>query len=267
MDMKALILAAGKGTRLGTLTTSMPKPMLPINGEPLLAHTVAWLRSHGITEIAMNLHHAPEVIPAYFGDGSAFGVRITYSHETTLLGTAGAARRLKSFLNERFVVIYGDVFSNVDLTELEDFHAERLRDARPPDEANQPQAAIPAASLALYRVSNPTECGLVDADINGRVRRFIEKPPAHLAFTDLANAGILIVEPATLDLVPADGPYDFSHELFPAMLAQRLPLFARPIAAGEFVIDIGTAPAYQRAQEQYALSLRESVARLEGIPA
>lgn len=261
--MKALILAAGKGTRLGTLTTATPKPMLPIKGEPLLAHTVGWLRGHGITQIAMNLHHAPEVIPAWFGDGRAFGVSLTYSHETTLLGTAGAARRLAHFLDERFVVIYGDVFSNVDLTELEDFHAERLRDAMGPNAA----ARVPAVTLALYRVSNPTECGLVDVDINGRVRRFIEKPPAHLAFTDLANAGILICEPETLALVPADRPWDFSHDLFPAMLAQRLPLFARPIAASEFVIDIGTASAYQRAQGQYAASLRAAVARLEGIPA
>jgi NDP-sugar pyrophosphorylase family protein len=261
--MKALILTAGKGTRLGALTTAMPKPMLPINGEPLLAHTVAWLRSHGVTQIAMNLHHAPEVIPAYFGDGRAFGVSIRYSHEETLMGTAGAARRLADFLDERFLVIYGDVFSNVNLTELEEFHAERLRNASP----DHAQASGPAATLALYRVTNPTECGLVDADIQGRVRRFIEKPPAHLAFTDLANTGILICEPETLTLVPADRPYDFSHELFPAMLAQRLPLFARPIASNEFVIDIGTAAAYQRAQGQYATALRESLASLEGIPA
>ncbi len=261
--MKALILAAGKGTRLGTLTSAMPKPMLPINGVPLLAHTVGWLRSHGITQIAINLHHAPEVIPAYFGDGRAFGVSITYSHEPTLQGTAGAARTLASFLNERFVVIYGDVFSNVNLTELEEFHAERLRAARDP----QTQAAGPAATMALYRVSNPTECGLVHADIEGRVRRFIEKPPAHLAFTDLANSGILVCEPETLAMIPAEGAYDFSHDLFPAMLAAQMPLFARPIASGEFVIDIGTAAAYQRAQGQYALALREAVASLEGIPA
>ena len=261
--MKAFILAAGKGTRLGALTTATPKPMLPINGEPLLAHTVAWLSSHGITQIAMNLHHAPEVIPAYFGDGHNFGVSIVYSREETLLGTAGAARRLAPFLDERFVVIYGDVFSNLDLTELEEFHAERLRDARGPGAMSE----VPAATLALYRVSNPTECGLVDVDINGRVRRFVEKPPAHLAFTDLANAGIFICEPATLALVPAEAPFDFSHELFPAMLAEKMPLFARPIAAHEFVIDIGTAAAYQRAQGQYASSLREAVARLEGMPA
>ncbi len=200
--MKAFILAAGKGTRLGALTTSTPKPMLPINGAPLLAHTVAWLRSHGITRIAMNLHHAPEIIPGYFGDGHGFGVSINYSREETLLGTAGAARRLAHFLDERFVVIYGDVFTNLDLTELEEFHAERLRDARGQGGAS----GLPAATLALYRVSNPTECGLVDADINGRVRRFVEKPPAHLAFTDLANAGIFICEPETLALSSGRGP-------------------------------------------------------------
>src|SRR4051794_39082110 len=102
--MKALILAAGKGTRIGHLTQNCPKPMLPVGERPLLAHLVAWLRDHSITEIAINLHHAPEVITHYFGNGSDHGVALTYSYEVELLGTAGAAKQLESFLDETFVI-------------------------------------------------------------------------------------------------------------------------------------------------------------------
>ena len=113
--MKALILAAGKGTRLKHLTADKPKPMLEIGGEPLLAHHVRRLRAAGVQEIAINLHHAAGVITDYFGDGSRYGVRIEYSYEPELLGTAGAAKKLAAFLDESFYVIYGDVFNNVDL--------------------------------------------------------------------------------------------------------------------------------------------------------
>lgn len=234
--MKALILAAGKGTRLGQLTADFPKPMLPVDGRPLLAHHIDWLRRHGVTEIAMNLHHAPEVIRAYFGDGEAFGVAITYSYEPELLGTAGAAKRLEHFLDQPFVVVYGDVFTNIDLGNLEAFHRDRMNGA---------QCGL---TLSLYRVPNPTECGLVDLDATGRVRRFVEKPPADQVFTDLANAGFLICEPQVLSLVPADAVYDFGRDLLPDLLAADWPVWGLPIAPNEYVIDIGTPSGYQRAQ-------------------
>lgn len=245
--MKALILAAGLGTRLGSLTADKPKPMLPVQGKPLLAHTVEWLRSHGVREIAFNLHHAPDVVPAYFGDGSAFGVHIVYSYEPTLLGTAGAAKKLEAFLDERFVIVYGDVFTNLDLTSLERFHAERL--------ASVPEAAGgPAATLVLYRVDNPTQVGLVDVDAAGRIHRFVEKPPANEVFTDLANGGVIVVEPATLALIPPAKVSDFSNDIFPDMVRRALPLFGRAIAADEFLIDIGSPVAYERAQALPILS-------------
>src|SRR5690606_14556344 len=112
-SVKALILAAGKGTRLGPLTLACPKPMIEVGGRPLLAHNIAWLRAQGITQIAINLHHMPEAITSYLGDGSRFGVDIVYSHEPELMGTAGAARKLEWFLDQRFVVFYGDGFTNV----------------------------------------------------------------------------------------------------------------------------------------------------------
>lgn len=240
--MKALILAAGHGTRLGSLTANVPKPMLPVQGKPLLHHTVRWLRLHGVTEIAINLHHAPQVITSYFGDGSAFGVHITYSFEPLLLGTAGAARKLDGFLDERFVVVYGDVFTNVDLGALEAFHLAQIVGTSGGDGS--------AVSLSLYRVLNPTEVGLVDVDASGRIQRFVEKPPADQVFTDLANAGILLCEPKTLAWVPPGRAYDFSRDLFPEMLRKSLPLFGRPLTPHEYVIDIGVPDAYARAQAQ-----------------
>lgn len=240
--MKALILAAGKGTRLGQLTADFPKPMLSVAGRPLLAHHIEWLRRYGVTEIAMNLHHAAETIRTYFDDGRAHGVSITYSYEPELLGTAGAAKRLEHVLDERFVVVYGDVFTNVDLGELEAFHAAAMHKAGR------------SLTLSLYRVPNPTECGLVDIDVTGRVRRFVEKPSADQVFTDLANAGLLICEPQVLTRVPAGVVYDFGRDLLPDLLAADWPVWGLPIAPDEYVIDIGTPSGYQRAQQLAAAS-------------
>lgn len=236
--MKALILAAGKGTRLGNLTQDCPKPMLPVGDKPLLEHLLLWLRAHGITQIAINVHHASTVITEHVGMGQQWDVSVRYSHEEKLMGTAGAAKRLEEFLDETFVVVYGDVLTNVDLARLLDFHT-----------AQRAQLQEPVLTLALYRVPNPTECGLVETDETHRVQRFVEKPPADQVFTDLANAGILVLEPELLRHIPAEQPYDFGHDLFPALLAAGVPLFGIPIADDEYVIDIGTPAGYTRAQE------------------
>lgn len=237
--MKALILAAGKGTRLQDLTRNCPKPMLPLNGTPLLAYVVSWLRRYGIREIAMNLHHCPEVITNYFGDGAQWDVAITYSYEPTLLGTAGAAKRLEAFLDQPFVVAYGDVYTNLDLGRLRRAH-------------HQPRGedgSTPLATLALYHVPNPTECGLVALDSQGQISRFVEKPPPDQVFTDLANAGVMICEPEILRFAPQETSFDFGRDLLPAALAAGKRLRGEVIAPDEYLIDIGTPSAYQRAQQ------------------
>ncbi|MFZ4662745.1 MAG: nucleotidyltransferase family protein [Caldilineaceae bacterium] len=237
--MKGLILAAGKGTRLRDLTLNRPKPMLPVQGKPLLAQHVEWLHANGIDQIAMNLHHCPAVITDYFGDGSRFGVQITYSYEPQLLGTAGAAKHLQAFFDEPFVVVYGDVFTNLALSRLHAFHEER-----------KAQSGLSTlATLALYKVPNPTECGLVEIDETGRIQRFVEKPPPDQVFTDLANAGLMICEPAILQLIPAETEVDFGRHVFPAAVAGGYALWGQPIAADEYVIDIGTFHGYDRAQQ------------------
>ncbi len=242
--MKALILAAGKGTRLKQLTADKPKPMLPIGGEPLLAHHVRRLRDAGVTEIAINLHHAADVIDAYFGDGSHYGVHIEYSYEPELLGTAGAAKKLEAFLDEPFFVIYGDVFTNVNLTDLASFHQEQ----------KQAVGADVALSMSLYRVPNPTECGLVEITESGHVLRFVEKPPADKVFTDLANAGLFVCDAPLLRYVPPKAVYDFGRDLLPQLLAQEVAVFGKPIMAAEYVIDIGTLPGLARAESLVELN-------------
>lgn len=235
--MKALILAAGKGTRLRDLTQNRPKPMLPVQGKPLLERLIVWLQHYGIQQIAMNLHYCPTVITDYFGDGSRFNVVLTYSYEPTLLGTAGAAKRLQAFLNEPFVVVYGDVFTNLNLARLLQFHQ------------NQ-QATVPTtvATLALYRVPNPTECGLVEIEPSGRVIRFVEKPPPDQVFTDLANAGMMVCEPEILELIPPETEVDFGRTIFPTALTAGHTLWGQTINADEYLIDIGTFHGYNRAQ-------------------
>jgi len=232
--MKGMILAAGEGSRLRPLTLTRPKPMVPIGGKPLLEHTITWLRRYGVTEIGVNLHYKPEVITSYFGDGSAWGVRLTYSHESNILGTAGGVKALGSFFDETFIVVYGDVLTALDLDAIAAFHRER-------------QAQI---TVVLYRVPNPWECGLVDIDAVGRICRFVEKPPRDQVFTDLANAGVYIVEPGVLEYIPAGCFYDCGHDLFPRLLEQGIPLFGYP--TDEYLLDIGDHAKYERAQTDWA---------------
>jgi NDP-sugar pyrophosphorylase family protein/phosphoheptose isomerase len=234
--MKALILAAGEGTRLRPLTLELPKPMLPVVGKPLLEHTIEGLRRQGIVDLAINLNHRPEAIPAHFGDGRSFGVRIAYSRERELLGTAGAAKALDAFLDETFVVVFGDVLTNINYSELIAFHRRK--------------GAV--LTLSLYRVDNPTEVGLVEVDRTGRVRRFVEKPTAAEVFTDLANSGVLVCEPEVLSHIPAGRPFDFGQDLLPALLRSGESVCALPLSPNEYLIDIGTPDKYLLAQIEWA---------------
>ncbi len=241
--MKALILAAGEGTRLRHLTSHRPKPMLPIHNRPLLAYTIEWLRHHHIDEIALNLHHCPTLISNYFGDGRRFGVSITYSSETDLMGTAGAAKQLQSFLTETFVVVYGDVFTNLDLSRLVALHI-NSRNTRE-------QGSL--LTMALHKVSDPSQCGLVQLNDAGRVTHFVEKPLPSQVFTQLAFSGIAICEPALLSYIPANAKVDFGHDLIPKLIVNQMSVFGQEIKPHEFVIDIGTLNGYLNALHTWSL--------------
>jgi len=220
---------------LRPLTLNRPKAMLPVGGKPLLEHNIELLRRHGITQIAINLHHKPEAITEYFGDGEDFGVRITYSFEDPILGTAGAVKKLESFFSETLLVVYGDVLTDLNLTALAAFH--RLHQA--------------LATIALYKVDNPSACGLVELDDQWRITRFVEKPPPDQVFTDLANAGILLLEPEIIDYVPAGAFYDFGHDLFPRLLEDGVPMYGYPVSEADYLLDIGTIDHYERAQREW----------------
>ena len=250
----------GTETRLRRLTDSRPKPMLPVAGRPLLAHLVEWLREAGITEIAMNLHHHPHVIQQYFGDGEEFGVSIVYSYEKELLGTAGAAKRLQPFLDRPFVVAYGDVLTNIDLRRLLRRH--RLPVAQDSDG----EEVFPLVTMALYRVPNPTQCGIVAVDGDHRVTQFVEKPDTN-ALGNLAFSGVMVCQPAMLARIPWEQPFDFGHDLLPALLASGEPVRGFEIDKDEYVVDIGTLPGYLKALNMgKRTSLASSGARLTGQP-
>jgi NDP-sugar pyrophosphorylase family protein len=232
--VKAFILAAGLGTRLRALGLDVPKVMVPIGGKPLLQHHFELLGRQGIREFIVNLHYLPEKITEFFGDGSRYGVRITYSHEPELLGTAGAVKKMAAQLGaEAFVVFYGDNLVRMDLPALVRFHRDR-------------QAL---ATLALWESPEPWTGGVVETDPTGRVTRFVEKPDRKTISTNLINAGIYLLEPAVLDAIPVGVACDFGRDVFPKLLAQRQPLYAMKPDA--YVQDIGTPERLAKAQEDY----------------
>jgi NDP-sugar pyrophosphorylase family protein len=229
-----MILAAGEGSRLRPLTLARPKPMLPVAGRPILEHIIAWLRHYGVCRIAINLHHCPDVTPAYFGDGSAFGVSLTYSKEEQILGTAGGAKRLKNFLTETFVLVYGDVLTDMDLGALLELHRSK--------------GPGPRVTMGLYHVPNPWECGIVRLDDQSRVTEFVEKPPKDAVFSDLANSGVLVLEPEILRYVPDETFYDFGKDVFPRLLADGVPLYGWVTPRDSYLLDIGSPAKYEQAQ-------------------
>lgn len=229
--------------------------MLPVAGRPLLEHLLEWLRSHGVREIGINLHHCPHVITEYFGVGGSHGVSITYSLEDELLGTAGAAKRMQPFLDQRFVVAYGDVLTNVDLGRLAACHTSG-------QEGNAPE---PAVTMALYRVPDPTQCGIVGLDEGGQVTRFVEKPAPHEVFSDLAFSGVMVCEPFVLDYVPPGTPFDFGFDLLPVLLEQGVSVRGIEILPSEYMVDIGTLSGYLRALRTFSARPADWQPTLAGV--
>lgn len=230
--MKAVILAGGAGTRLQPLTTELPKPMVSLLGRPVLEHILLLLRRHQVTEAAVTLHYHPEAITGYFGDGSAWGMRLHYFYEDTPLGTAGGVRACRDFLGqEDFLVISGDCVSDFDLTDCYRLHRQRQAEA----------------TLLLHRVAEPLEYGLVRTDQEGRVLAFVEKPGWGQVFTDQVNTGIYLLAPSVLDLVPEGEPFDFSKNLFPELLRQKRALYGQ-VPAG-YWRDMGECGSYLQTVE------------------
>jgi NDP-sugar pyrophosphorylase family protein len=229
--MKGMILAAGEGRRLRPLTENLPKPMLPLAGRPLLEHTITYLRDGGVTDLAINLYHLPQAVIDYFEDGSRWGVKLRYSVEERLLGSAGGVKRLHSFFDETFVVFYGDLLTWTDLQPMIDLH----------------RRAGVLATMGLYHVPDPWNRGIVQLDEAQNIVRFVEKPARDQVFSNLANAGIYILEPEVLDWIPAEQVYDFGHDVFPNLLAENIQVAGYVIE--DLLLDIGLPEKYAEANQ------------------
>lgn len=212
-----MILAAGQGTRLHSLTERIPKCMVPLAGKPLLEYTVEWLRRHGVTEVIINLYHLPHVVMRHFGDGTRWGVKITYSVEKDPLGTAGGVKNVEWFFDRPSFVWYGDNLSTCDLNRLYRFH----------------RAKGGIATIALHHRDDPAASGIADLDDQDRITRFVEKPRPDQVFSHWASAGILVLEPEVLDAIPDGTPSDFGRDLFPSLLARGEAMYGYRMSQGE----------------------------------
>jgi mannose-1-phosphate guanylyltransferase/mannose-1-phosphate guanylyltransferase/phosphomannomutase len=228
--MKAMILAAGGGTRLHPLTHALPKPMLPVANLPVMEYVVRLLARHGCDEIIVNLHHLGHTVSDHFGDGRRFGVRVAYSHEEEPVGTAGGVKRVAEFFaGQPFVVIGGDDLTDIDLGALVDFHRHH--------------GAL--ATIALTEVPDVSRFGVVVVEENGRIARFQEKPPPEQALSNLANTGVYVFQPEILEFIPPGEFHDFGHQVFPLLLERGAAFYG--YRAGGYWRDVGTPGEYLEA--------------------
>ncbi|PYN11539.1 MAG: nucleotidyl transferase, partial [Candidatus Rokuibacteriota bacterium] len=227
--MQAVVMAGGEGSRLRPLTINRPKPMVSIVNKPCLGHIFDLLQRHGINDAFVTLQYLASQIQDSFGDGGAIGMRLKYSVEESPLGTGGSVRQIGDALDDTFIVISGDALTDIDLTKVIAFHRER-------------KAAV---TLTLYHVANPLEYGVVITGEDGRISKFLEKPSWGEVFSDTINTGIYVIEPRVLERYKPGEAFDFSKDLFPALLAEGEPLYGY-IASGYWT-DVGSISEYARA--------------------
>ncbi len=229
--MKAVVMAGGEGTRLRPLTSSRPKPLVPVLNKPCMQHTIELLRRHGITDIVVTLYYLADEIEGYFGDGSELGVNLIYTVEDTPLGTAGSVKKAEEYLkDDTFIIVSGDALTDLDVDKALAFHREK-------------QAM---ATLVLQHVDNPLEFGVVITDDGGRVRRFLEKPSWGEVFSDTVNTGMYILEPSIFAYMEPEKNYDWSSDIFPQLLTEEKPMFGYVL--GEYWTDVGSLQQYRQAQ-------------------
>jgi NDP-sugar pyrophosphorylase family protein len=206
-----MVMAAGLGTRLRPLTDFLPKPMMPIANRPVLHHLLNLLHKHDVHEVGINLHSFPEMIQSYFGDGSDLGMKIHWSMEEELLGTAGGTKKLEDLWGgEAILVTSGDGLHDIDVTALLGHH----------------KRTGALATLAVKPVKDPSAYGVVILDRDTRVRGFQEKPRPDEARSNLANCGVYVIEPQLLERIPAAEPMDFGQDLWPMLVGANEPLYA-----------------------------------------
>jgi mannose-1-phosphate guanylyltransferase / phosphomannomutase len=230
-DVKALVMAGGEGTRLRPMTANQPKPLLPVANKPIMEHVLRLLKRHGFTETVVTVQFFASLVRNYFGDGEEVGMSLQYATEEIPLGTAGSVKNAEDALQSGpFLVISGDALTDIDLAALVAYHKK--------------QGAL--VTVALARVPNPLEFGIVIADEDGRIQRFLEKPTWGQVFSDTVNTGIYVMEPEVLAKVPAGEAVDWSADVFPELVEAGAPLYGW-VAEGYWQ-DVGSHESYLRAQ-------------------
>lgn len=227
--MKAVVMAGGEGSRLRPLTVGRPKPMVPVINKSVMGHILDLLKSHGVTEIIVTVRYLGTAIQDFFEDGRSLGLQITYAVEDIPLGTAGSVKNAAAYLDETFLVLSGDALTDIDLTRVVEVH----------------KASGALATLALTRVPNPLEFGVIITDDSGRITQFQEKPSWGEIISDTVNTGIYVLEPEVLDYIPFNTNFDFATDVFPAMLAAGLPM--NGYVADGYWCDVGSLDEYRRA--------------------
>lgn len=226
--MKAVVMAGGFGTRIQPLTNSIPKPMLPIMNRPMMEHTIVSLRDLGITEFIILLYFKPDVIKDYFKDGSKWGINITYVVPDDDYGTAGAVKKAQEYIgDENFIIISGDLVTDFDFQQIFDYH--KAKDSK--------------LTITLTSVENPLEFGVVIANDEGKIEKFLEKPSWGEVFSDTINTGIYIIEPEILNYIPKNENFDFAKDLFPLLMRQGIDLMAG--YAQGYWRDVGNPESYR----------------------
>jgi len=227
--MMAVVMAGGEGSRLRPLTTTIPKPMVPVANKPIIGHIFNLLRKSNIGDAVVTLCYLPDFIKDYLGNGASSGVNVSYSMEDRPLGTAGSVKNLENDLDETFIVLSGDLLTDIELSEIVKFHEKKGS----------------SVTIALTRVPNPVEYGIVTTDREGRITSFLEKPEWGQVFTDTVNTGIYVLEPDVLKHVPKDKPFDFSKDLFPILMKEKEQVCG--FIADGYWSDIGDIEQYQQA--------------------
>jgi mannose-1-phosphate guanylyltransferase/phosphomannomutase len=232
--MKAMVLAAGAGSRMGELTRHCPKPMLTVGGSPILEHILRNLARHGFRDVILNLHHHPRTIQDHFGDGSALGLALSYIHESTLLGTAGSVRNAAAFLDGKdpFLLHYGDVLTDQDLGAMVQAH--RQKGAQ--------------ATLLLHQRMNSNSVVLVEGDL--RVTRLLERPSEaqrRLVESPWVNSGVYLLDPSVIRQIAPEDPQDFPRDVFPKLIEEGR-VFGFPLTGYRCAIDTPERLARARAE-------------------
>jgi mannose-1-phosphate guanylyltransferase len=222
--MQAVILVGGEGTRLRPLTSTVPKPVVPLVDRPFIAYMLEWLTRHGVDDVIMSCGFLATAVRNVLGDGSDYGIRLRFVEEPDPRGTAGALKYAEALLDERFLMLNGDILTDFDLSA----------------QIAQHETSGATATLGLVPVDDPSAYGLVRVNDDNSVREFVEKPSADQIDTNLISAGIYVLERSILDLVPADQNVSIEREVWPRLVGHGLYAFGREA----YWLDIGTPDRY-----------------------